>query len=188
MGTGDTGTNTGAVMGSIGFMAPEQRVDSASVGPAADEFGIAGTLFWMITLKAPLDLMLPGQRDALLDLLPPILRPILDKATRWDAEDRYGSANLLREAFLEVVSSLPATDVSIPFDPADVPYLIDTIQSSRDSSYERIMESNPDRTTLDVKESKFSFGGNNLVLLLVMLVSLGVGWSSSFLWSPSDEI
>jgi HD-GYP domain-containing protein (c-di-GMP phosphodiesterase class II) len=46
-------TKTRGLVGSIGFMAPEQSLDPTAVGPAADVYGLGATLFWILTGQLP---------------------------------------------------------------------------------------------------------------------------------------
>jgi serine/threonine protein kinase len=56
---GLTRTRSGAFLGSLPFMSPEQRRDPRNVGPATDVYAAAVTLAWLVTGKAPGDLYLP---------------------------------------------------------------------------------------------------------------------------------
>ena len=55
---GLTRTRSGAFLGSLPFMSPEQRRDPRNVGPATDVYAAAVTLAWLVTGKAPGDLYL----------------------------------------------------------------------------------------------------------------------------------
>jgi HD-GYP domain-containing protein (c-di-GMP phosphodiesterase class II) len=46
-------TKTRGLVGSIGFMAPEQSLDPTAVGPAADVYGLGATLFWILSGQLP---------------------------------------------------------------------------------------------------------------------------------------
>src|SRR5262245_42787369 len=46
-------TDPQALLGSVEFMAPEQSHDPSAVGPEADVYGLAATLFWLMTAQAP---------------------------------------------------------------------------------------------------------------------------------------
>jgi response regulator RpfG family c-di-GMP phosphodiesterase/tRNA A-37 threonylcarbamoyl transferase component Bud32 len=46
-------TDPRALLGSVEFMAPEQSHDPSGVGPEADVYSLAGTLFWVLTGEAP---------------------------------------------------------------------------------------------------------------------------------------
>jgi len=53
-------TGVGEVLGSPGYMSPEQAVDSQSVGPASDIFALGAILFEMLTLRH----LVPGESNA----------------------------------------------------------------------------------------------------------------------------
>jgi hypothetical protein len=50
---GHTRTRTGALLGSIPFMAPEQRRDARAVRPATDVYALSVTLGWLLLGEAP---------------------------------------------------------------------------------------------------------------------------------------
>ena len=50
---GHTRTRTGALLGSIPFMAPEQRRDARAVQPATDVYALSVTLGWLLLGEAP---------------------------------------------------------------------------------------------------------------------------------------
>ncbi len=52
---GHTRTRTGALLGSIPFMAPEQRRDPRAVRPSTDVYALAVTLAWILLGEAPDD-------------------------------------------------------------------------------------------------------------------------------------
>ncbi len=52
---GHTRTRTGALLGSIPFMAPEQRRDPRAVRPSTDVYALAVTLAWLLLGEAPDD-------------------------------------------------------------------------------------------------------------------------------------
>ena len=50
---GDEGTRSGAVLGTLSFMAPEQAQDASQVDHRADVYGLAGTLYCAVTGYPP---------------------------------------------------------------------------------------------------------------------------------------
>ena len=89
-------TRAGTVVGTPGFMAPEQAGDGP-VGPAADVYALGALLFWMLTGTPP-----PGDPDAAQRSLvasgsPPSrrLRAIVGRALAPAASDRYPTAGAL---------------------------------------------------------------------------------------------
>jgi serine/threonine protein kinase len=91
-------TQVGAVLGTIDFMAPEQRLDATSVDARSDLWSLAATLYQMVTGRSP--------KVIRLDLVDGSLRPILAQALEDAKADRYQSAAELRDALR---ASLQAT-------------------------------------------------------------------------------
>ena len=103
-------TRTGVAMGSLAFMAPEQRLDARSVGPAADLYSVGATLYQLVTGANPIDLFTVGEQHQRMQLLPPALRPIVGRATRLDALSRYPDAASMRQE----LQALQDIDLSLP--------------------------------------------------------------------------
>jgi tRNA A-37 threonylcarbamoyl transferase component Bud32 len=104
-------TRTGVAMGSLAFMAPEQRLDARGVGPAADLYSVGATLYQLVTGANPIDLFTVAEGSGRMSLLPAELRPIVTRATRLDAASRYPDAASMRrdlEAVAASTLSLPA--------------------------------------------------------------------------------
>jgi serine/threonine protein kinase len=116
-------TKTGSVMGTLGFMAPEQRTDAKSVDARADIYAIGATLYMLITNEVPIDLFAATQDDEMLASVPEELRPVIRRATAYRREDRYGSAHDLAAAMLKVRQAVPP-------DPSGTPSLV--LQGPRD--------------------------------------------------------
>ncbi|MCA9492910.1 MAG: serine/threonine protein kinase [Myxococcales bacterium] len=100
-------TRTGSVMGTIPYMAPEQKLDAKGVGPAADVYGAGATLYHLVTGTEPYDLYVDQVRAQVLQNLYDAIAEIIDRATRYEASDRYRSAGEMRGALLGVIPRLP---------------------------------------------------------------------------------
>ncbi len=100
-------TKTGAVMGTWGYMAPEQRSDAKHVDERADVYATAATLYSLLTDVAPMDLFAADRDASILEGVPEPLIPVLIKATEYRKEVRYGSMRVLAAALLEVRDALP---------------------------------------------------------------------------------
>ncbi|MEL6345410.1 MAG: protein kinase [Myxococcota bacterium] len=85
-------THTGASMGSLSYMAPEQRLDARNVGAAADIYAAGTTLYYLITGANPVDLFASPLHSPRWSDLPERLRPVIRRATRYGPDDRYSSA------------------------------------------------------------------------------------------------
>lgn len=94
-------TGTGDTLGTVAYMAPEQRIDARRAGPAADIYGVGATLYVLITGRRPFDLAMAGLDPGVMERLPPTLRPIVRRATAHRPEDRYGDARTMAEAIAE---------------------------------------------------------------------------------------
>jgi serine/threonine-protein kinase len=90
----ETGTGHGTVLGTPGYMAPEQARRAGGVGPAADVYALGGVLYFLLTLRAPA----PGvpQPPRRLDgSLPRALEAVCLKALHAEPEGRYEGASAL---------------------------------------------------------------------------------------------
>lgn len=109
-------TRTGAMIGTWAYMSPEQRSDAKGVDARADVFAAACTLYNMITGVEPFDLYNKEAYEEKYADIPEPLRPIIQKGTRYKAEDRYEDARAFADALRAVVDELPD-------DPPDTPEL-----------------------------------------------------------------
>ncbi|MCK6524157.1 protein kinase [Myxococcota bacterium] len=96
-------TRTNVAMGSMCFMAPEQRLDARAVGPAADVYAAACALYNLVTNENPIDLFTAAERSPRWLPLPAGLRGVLRRATAYDPEGRPPSARALAEQLLSVI-------------------------------------------------------------------------------------
>lgn len=93
-------THTGAMLGSLAFMAPEQRIDASRCTGAADQFGLAATLLWALTNQTPLDFLLGGSGE-LGDLgLDPSVEHAIARGLSKEAHKRWPSCE-------ELIAGLP---------------------------------------------------------------------------------
>ncbi|MEI6541459.1 MAG: serine/threonine-protein kinase, partial [Planctomycetota bacterium] len=88
---GDTGqTMSGAVLGTLDFMSPEQRRDATQADARSDLWSLAATLYQMVTGKSPKIIRLKD--------VPQALQDVLDKALEDAKDDRYQTAVEFRDA------------------------------------------------------------------------------------------
>jgi serine/threonine protein kinase len=96
--TGASGaTAEGTLIGTPGFMAPEQARGEAAVGPAADVYGLGALLFWLLTGEAPsgaADDVAAGLRAARFSV-PKRLAAIVRRCLAPDPAARYPDAGSL---------------------------------------------------------------------------------------------
>lgn len=110
----DALTKTGAVMGTWGYMAPEQRTDAKHVDGRADIYALAASLFSLLTDKTPMDLFLAEREISMLDGIHEAVIPVLIKATEYRKEDRYDSATAFAAALLGIRDALPENPPGTP--------------------------------------------------------------------------
>ncbi len=111
-------TRTGAMVGSLPYMAPEQ-VRGVEVDRRTDVYGLAATLVELATLRPPFDVSDPERlRASILDgqlprltarnrAMPRDLATVLAKAMERDPEQRYASATEFSADLQAVVESRP---------------------------------------------------------------------------------
>jgi WD40 repeat protein/serine/threonine protein kinase len=80
----DGQTVTGAVMGTLDFMPPEQRQDATAVDARSDLWSLAATCYQMLTGDVP--------RVIDLDAIPPNLRSTFAKALKQNPDKRFSTA------------------------------------------------------------------------------------------------
>ncbi len=91
-------TRPGTTMGTTGFLAPEQRVDARVADARSDVYGIAATLYALLTGSVPGDLYAAKLDPTVLEGIPRPLASVIAAATTWRREDRVQSvAELARE-------------------------------------------------------------------------------------------
>lgn len=126
VGDGDRSmTKTGAVMGTWGYMAPEQRSDAKTVDERGDVYAIAATLYTLLTNRIPMDLFAADRDKSVMSGVPEALYDIMIKATDYDRDHRYASVADLREALAGAAEVLPP-------DPPDTPPLVHGRAERRD--------------------------------------------------------
>lgn len=114
---GDGFTKTGAMMGTWGYMSPEQKSNAKSVDVRADVYALGATLWALIRDDTPPELFMSDQEAEMLAELPQPLADVIQKATRYRREERYGTAKELATALRDVMPQLPE-------DPPDTPPLM----------------------------------------------------------------
>ena len=110
----DSLTKTGAVMGTWGFMAPEQRADAKSVDERADLYSVGATLYSILTGKTPVDLFVSDMDSSLLKGIDHELAQIIKKSTRYNREERYATAAEMAAACRTILALVPADPANTP--------------------------------------------------------------------------
>jgi eukaryotic-like serine/threonine-protein kinase len=105
-------TGTGVFLGSIAYMAPEQRLDPRRVGPTADIYGVATTLYAILTDANPVDLFTASLDSPRWAGIPPALTVILQRATALEPSNRYADATELARAIASILPDLPGREAT----------------------------------------------------------------------------
>ena len=90
--SGNARTRTGTILGTLAFMAPEQRRDPRDVRPATDVYALAATLAWMLTGEPPGELYVPEVASALNRTLGAPVGGIIVRAGAHSPGDRPATA------------------------------------------------------------------------------------------------
>lgn len=109
-------TKTGAVLGTLGYMAPEQLSDASSVDERTDVYAVAATL-WKLLTDGPIDSLSIELREAGLRGVAAPLRPVLRRALSYHPEQRHARMSEFRLALTEAAGQLRP-------DPSNVPSLV----------------------------------------------------------------
>lgn len=124
-------TGTGDMLGTLAYMAPEQRLDPRSVGPQADIYSVGAMLYLAITGRRPLELGMGRLDAAIYERLPTPVREVVRHATAHQAEDRYPTARAMAEDLaIARANTDPALDAVYLMDAFDEPD--DTVLAVRD--------------------------------------------------------
>ncbi len=82
-------THHGMVMGTLSFMPPEQRADSSNADPRSDTYAFGVTLYALLVGEESSSLHNQEAWPEAFAKVPPLLAPIIQRATRFNPEDRY---------------------------------------------------------------------------------------------------
>ena len=115
-------TTTGAPIGTLGYMSPEQRNTPKQVDLRADVYALGATLYALLTRRVKLELFHADQEDEILEGIPEVLRQVILTATRYRPQDRFKDAGDLAKALFEARRHLDE-------DPADTPPLLAHIEA-----------------------------------------------------------
>lgn len=103
-------TATGDMLGTIAYMAPEQRLDPRRVGPTADIYSVGATLYIALTGRRPVDLAMARIDASVMERVPLAVRPVIRRAVAQRAEDRYQTAEAMAR---DVAESLAYVDETL---------------------------------------------------------------------------
>ncbi len=106
-GTSTSNTRTNTMMGTLAYMAPEQRSSARRVDARSDVYSVGATLFTLVTLKEPHDIFAQEIHTELLATVNEELARFIRSATRYKPEERYQSAR-------DMLASLRALHPRLP--------------------------------------------------------------------------
>ncbi|HVW01628.1 MAG TPA: bifunctional serine/threonine-protein kinase/formylglycine-generating enzyme family protein, partial [Planctomycetaceae bacterium] len=121
-------THSGAVMGTLDYMSPEQALDTRTAGPASDIYSLGCTLYFLLTGKAPFggisamqrllahrEQPIPNVCEVRTDA-PPELQRILARMLAKQAGDRYPTAGELIAELeqLQTQRNAPSSSSPVP--------------------------------------------------------------------------
>jgi len=121
-------TMADVAMGTPAYMAPEQAKDAAGVGPAADQYSLGCTLYYLLAAKAPFSgttvheiiskhqMEPPPPLDAHVRGVPNELKHVINKMMAKNAKDRYPS---MSEAVRELEAILGVQSDKGPYQPTE---------------------------------------------------------------------
>lgn len=115
----DDHTQTGQILGTVGFMAPEQITNAKSAGVASDIYGLGATLYFCLTGRAPIEetnpVTLLNALEERMPIEPNKLRfdlsrgasDICMRCLQREPRDRYASTQLLRDDLQRLLADEP---------------------------------------------------------------------------------
>lgn len=107
-------TRTNIAMGSLAFMAPEQRLDARGVTHTADLYAAGATLYNLVTAANPVDLFTADPDSPRWAGVPDALREVIRRAVRLQAAARHPSAKALALDLLRVRPQLVGAEAAPP--------------------------------------------------------------------------
>lgn len=115
---GDPGmTKTGAVLGTWGFMAPEQKSNAKSVDARADIYSAGATIWSLLRNEVPPELFMSDSEPEMFADIPGPVADVIKRATRYRREERYPNGRTMAEALRAVLPMLPGDAEAAPLVP-----------------------------------------------------------------------
>jgi len=105
-------TRTGLTMGTVGYMAPEQREDASRAGAAADLYSVGATLLALLSGQNITDIH--QALEIVGDNIPLALSQVLVRATLPDPERRHSSIAQFYDRLCRLKGSLDTADPKTP--------------------------------------------------------------------------
>ena len=95
------------MLGTFGYMAPEQRADASKVDPRADLYAVAASLYTLLTGQEPVDLHAVEVHARSFVGLPAEIADLIRKGTSYNPAERWSSAREMSEAVQALFSRFP---------------------------------------------------------------------------------
>jgi serine/threonine protein kinase len=115
-------TRTGAVMGTWGYMAPEQKTDASTVDERADIYATGATLWAMLRAETPPELFMADTEASMLDGMPDVLAEVIRRATRYRRDERYPNMRAMADSLGALLALLPDDPTNaVPLVPPKTP-------------------------------------------------------------------
>jgi serine/threonine protein kinase len=111
-GTSTSNTRTNTMMGTLAYMAPEQRSSARRVDGRSDVYSVGATLYTLVTLKEPHDIFAQELHTELLAGVHEELATFIRNATRYKPEERFQSARDMLASLRALHARLPGAGVS----------------------------------------------------------------------------
>jgi serine/threonine protein kinase len=104
---GHSFTKTGAVLGTVGFMSPEQQRSAKGLTPQADLYAVGATLYAAVAGDKPVGLHVRQALESALTKVPETFHSWLTQACALAPGDRFESATEMKIALQKICDSLP---------------------------------------------------------------------------------
>ena len=115
-------TRTKAVMGTLAYMPPEQRISAKRVVAQSDIYALAASFYCMLTQESPDELFEDEERTVKIQSLPVEIQKFLDKGCRAIAVDRFESIQMFQNAIQQLIEQYgeQPLDISLLNEPSEV--------------------------------------------------------------------
>lgn len=107
-------TRTKAVMGTLAYMPPEQRISAKRVVPQSDIYALTASLYCMLTQDSPDELFEDEERTEKIQSLPAEIQKFLDKGCQALAVDRFESIQIFQRAIYKLIQQYGEQPLDIP--------------------------------------------------------------------------
>ena len=106
-------TRTRAVMGTLQYMSPEQRLNTKNTTVQTDIYALVATLYNLMTLDDPMDLFIQDIREEMVEELPLSVQEIIHKGCCAELDLRYASAAELIVDLNKLLTEVAFADLNL---------------------------------------------------------------------------